>query len=85
MNATMECMLTTTDNPFNPFKDWASWERFDKDHGYNTMSYINRVIITSPDLSPADQEEAFAMAVDEILELNITGNYKKIFEESEDA
>ena len=30
------CMLTTVDNPFNPFKDFDSWLMFDNEKGYNS-------------------------------------------------
>ena len=74
-------MLTTLDNPFDPFKDWANWERFDKDKGYNTMSYLARIAALSPDLSTDDYNEEVERAIDEIIELNLLGIYKKVYED----
>ena len=74
-------MLTTLDNPFNPFVQWDEWQRFDEDHGYHTMSYLARIALLSPDLSTEDYNQAVEDAIDEIVELNVTGNYKKIYED----
>lgn len=73
-------MLTTADNPFNPFEDWDSWQRFDEDNGYHSVSYLARVAKTSYDLSDDDNNRLIEDAIDEIIELNVTGNYKKVFE-----
>lgn len=68
-------MLSTEDNPFNPFVDWDSWLAFDKDSGYNTCAYLARVTITSPDLTEEEQDQAVVDAIMEIMSLNVTGNY----------
>nr|DAR66127.1 MAG TPA: hypothetical protein [Caudoviricetes sp.] len=34
-------MLTTEDNPFNPWTQYELWRRWDIDHGYNLESYID--------------------------------------------
>ena len=73
-----EVMLTTEDNPFNPFTEFDEWYAFDVRKGYNTCSYIDRVVITSPNLSIPDQELAILYAIDEIVDYNLTGNYKKV-------
>lgn len=74
----IEHMLTTEDNPFDPVTQWDEWLQWDIDNGYNTLAYLGRVVVTSDDLSPADQSQAIETAIDEIVDLNITGNYKKI-------
>ena len=74
-------MLTTLDNPFDPFTQWTDWQRFDEDNGYNSMNYLARIAILSPDLPLDDYNEAVEAAIDEIVELNLTGNYKKVYED----
>lgn len=69
--------LTTTDNPFNPDTQFDEWKAFDDIQGYNTCSYLARITKTSDDLSPLDQAIAVEEAIDEIVELNILGIYKK--------
>ena len=73
-------MLTTTDNPFNPFTEWDDWYNFDASHGYDTPSYLARVLFTSHELSDADQDVAIEWAIDEIVEMNVLGIYKKVSE-----
>jgi hypothetical protein len=73
-------MVTTTDNPFNPFVDWESWKRWDEDHGYYTMNYLARIAIMSDDLPDEENDLIIDQAIDEIVEMNITGKYIKVFD-----
>jgi len=74
-------MLTTSDNPYDPFTQFDDWCAFDEDQGYMTNEYLARVIRTSDELSEADQELAREEAIDEILQLNILGIYKKVYKD----
>ena len=71
-------MLTTTDNPYNPFTHFDEWLAFDTAKGYNTCAYLARITVSSPDLT--DEEDAIAIetAIDEIVKENILGIYRKI-------
>ena len=71
-------MLTTIDNPYNPFTQFDEWFQFDEAAGYNTPQYLARIAISSPDLSEADQSVALENAIDEIVELNVLGIYRKV-------
>ena len=77
---TTNSYLTTTDNPFSPFVQWDEWYAFDVSKGYNTCSYLARVVRGSNELSDADEDLAIENAIDEIVNLNVTGNYVKVFE-----
>ena len=74
-------MLTTSDNPFNPFKEFDLWFAFDSLNNYNSCSYLARIAKTSDDLSEIDNELAIEQAVNEIVELNINGLYVKVVNE----
>jgi len=74
-----DMMLTTLDNPFDPFTQYDDWNRFDCDNGYYTMNYIARIAVTTDELSEAIYNAAINHAIDEICEINVTGNYKKVF------
>ena len=70
-------MLTTKDNPYDPYSKFDEWYAFDTQMGYNTCSYLARIARTSEGLSDADNDAEIERAIDEILVLNLTGNYKK--------
>ncbi|WP_299488753.1 hypothetical protein [uncultured Gordonia sp.] len=76
-----DSMLTTTDNPFSPFTQWDEWLAFDTRMGYGTLNYLARITLTSDALSPADQDLAVELAIDEIVEMNINGLYIKVVRE----
>lgn len=74
-------MLTTTDNPFNPFTNYKEWEAYDRGKGYHTNSYIARIAKTSNELSDELNSEEIERVIDEIVELNVLGIYKKVYKE----
>ena len=76
-----EMMLTTIDNPFNPFTQWDEWKRYDEDMKYYTCSYLARIAKTSDDLSEVDYNKAIDDAIEDIVQLNINGMYTKVYEE----
>jgi hypothetical protein len=76
-------MLTTVDNPFDPFDDFASWYQWDVEQGYDSSSYLARVLFTSDELSDGDQDDVQEIAIDEIISENLFGVYKKVTKEFE--
>lgn len=74
----MASRLTTTDNPFDPFEEFNQWFEWDRAAGYDTPSYLARIVVTSDELSEADQEDAIEQAIDEILQENVLGIYKRV-------
>ena len=71
-------MLTTTDNPFDPFTQFDEWYAFDVDLGYNTCAYLARIARSSNELSEDEEDSVVEQAIDEILEFNLLGIYKKV-------
>jgi len=71
-------MLTTIDNPWNPFTQFDEWYQFDESSGYFTTQYLARLTLTSHELSDADQSNAIENAIDEIVRENINGMYRKV-------
>lgn len=71
-------MLTTLDNPHDPFTAYDEWYDWDTNSGYHSVSYLARIVVSSDNLSEADQSLAIETAIDEIIHENITGLYKKV-------
>ena len=74
----VESRLTTVDNPWDPFEHYDEWYAWDTRNGYNTASYLARMVVTSYDMSDADQTLAINYAIDEIVQENINGMYRKV-------
>lgn len=68
-----EVMLTTSDNPHNPFDAYDAWYRWDIMKGYNTLGLLALCTITSDELSEEDQSLALRAAIDEIILHNASG------------
>lgn len=77
-NNVVECMLTTIDNPFNPFTDFDKWFAYDEANGYHSCSYLANIMKTSDSFSVEDQMKEKERAIDEIVKLNINGMYRKV-------
>lgn len=77
-----EFMLTTIDNPCNPFDDFDGWLDFDRRHGYFTQEYLARICdetgVSSGDLGEKVEEHDILNVIDDICKLNVRGIYKKI-------
>lgn len=78
MTDTIEYMLTTVDNPFNPHTHFNEWFAYDAQLGYHTSSFLARVVSTSDDLPEPLQREAINEAIDLIVRENVLGLYRKV-------
>jgi hypothetical protein len=74
----IEYMLTTVDNPFNPFTEFEEWLDYDSRMGYNTASFLDRIAKVSNELSQPDQALAIQDAIDEIVDENVSGMWRKV-------
>ena len=73
-----ESMLTTIDNPFDPFTQYDEWYAYDESQGHHTCSVLAFATKTSDELSDADEALTIESAIDEIVRLNYLGKYKKV-------
>lgn len=73
-----ESMLTTVDNPYDPFDQYDDWFAWDQRQGYHTPGFLARITVISDEMSEADQNLAIESAIDEIVRENVTGMYKKV-------
>jgi len=76
-------MLTTFDNPFNPFTQYDDWYAWDVASGYNSLALLARIAVVSEDISEADLAVAMDAAIDEVVKENVSGMFRKITRDSE--
>ena len=74
----MKAMLTTIDNPFDPFEQFDSWYKFDLDKGYNSCSYLARIARTSDQFTEQENNIEIERAIDEIIKFDFMNMYKKV-------
>lgn len=75
---TVQYMLTTVDNPWDPFTNFDEWRAFDEAQGYHTSAFLARVVRSSGALSEEQQQVDIETAIDEIVSENLLGLYRKV-------
>ncbi len=75
------CMLTTIDNPFDPFEQFTSWLLFDKEKGYNSSERLMRIANISDDMTQKEVDEEIERAIDEIIKYDFMNIYVKVKKE----
>ena len=79
----MKTMLSTIDNPFNPFENFDSWFLFDVEKGYNSCAYLARIAKTSNEFTEQEEDEEIERAIDEIIKYDFMNIYVKVKEDTE--
>lgn len=76
-------MLTTIDNPYNPFQDFVNWYVFDVMKGYNTSAYLARLISSFSDEVYTQKEERIITEnfINYIVSTDSSNMYLKIYED----
>jgi hypothetical protein len=70
-------MLTTIDNPYDPFDQFDLWLQFDKEKGYDSCERLARIILLSDDMTEEEDNAEQERAIDEIIEHDFLDIYKK--------
>jgi hypothetical protein len=77
-------MLTTIDNPHSPFDNFSAWYAYDVASGYHTSAFLARIVVVSDQMSEVDQNLAVEQAIDEVVQENVLGIYRKVTKEFDD-
>lgn len=78
-NYPVECAITTHDNPYNPFKEFALWDLFDKEKGYYSNQKVARLVQFTSDMTEKEQMEENERAIDLLISLDFTDTFKKVY------
>jgi len=73
-----QCVLTTFDNPYDPFEQFTDWFMFDVSKGYNSCGLLARIARTSDQLSDDENNEEIERAIDWIIAYDFQNIYKKV-------
>lgn len=73
-----ECAITTFDNPYNPFEQFAQWDLYDKEQGYNSNQKVARLANFSDDMTEKEISEEYERAIDTLISIDFTNTYKKV-------
>lgn len=77
-NASYQFMLTTVDNPFDPFEDFDNWFHYDCEKGYYSCSILARITNLPHNLSEIEIERETEKAIDEFVKNDVLDLFKKV-------
>ena len=80
-----DVMLTTIDNPFDPFEDFTSWFMFDIEKGYNSCGRLMRIAKVTDDMSQKEYDEAIETAIDELIIIDFLDIYRKVTKDTSES
>ena len=73
-------MLTTLDNPFDPFDDFNSWYMFDCEKNHNTSSRLARIANINSEMTQKEVDDEMDRAMDLIIKYDLEDKYIKVQE-----
>lgn len=73
-------MLTTLDNPFDPFDDFTSWFKFDCEKGHNTSSRLARIADINDEMTQKEVDDEMDRAMNLIVKYDFEDKYIKVQE-----
>ena len=71
-------MLTTIDNPYDPFEQFTNWFLFDVEKGYNTCSRLGRLVQFTDDMTQQEMDAEEERVMDIIIKYDFLDIYKKV-------
>lgn len=72
-----DVMLSTIDNPYDPFTQFEEWYGFDRCQGYGTCELLARFAHTSQAVPDSFDDAEIERAIDEIVRLDPLDRYYK--------
>lgn len=72
------CLLSTNDNPFDPFEQFDNWLQFDIEKQHYSCSLLARIAKFRDDMSEDERAQENERAIDEIIKHDFEDIYKKV-------
>ena len=73
-----EIMITTIDNPFDPFEQIEAWRLKDIELQHFTCERLARIARFSPEMSDFEREQEIERAIDEIIKYDPEDKFIKV-------
>lgn len=73
-------MLSTFDNPFDPFEDFTSWFKFDLEKDHQTSSRIARLAQIDPEMTQKEIDDEQTRVMEFIYDHDVEGKFIKVWE-----
>ena len=74
----LDCKLTTFDNPYDPFDEFTLWFMFDVEKGYDCCGRLARIAHFNDEMSQKETDDEVERAIDEIIKYDFLNIYKKV-------
>ena len=78
-------MLTTFDNPFNPFEQFDDWYLFDKEKGYDCCEKLDLLAEITDEMSEVEKDIETERVIDRLIELDFLDIYTKVSKDLNDV
>lgn len=78
MEQIIESMLTTVDNPYNPFINFDDWYRYDRDHKHYCCERLAEVVGDLKDSNEVEKIKIAESAINYIIANDVLGKYAKV-------
>ena len=90
METAKEAMLTTIDNEWDPFDNFSEWYSRDlelarQQNRRSASGYLAIIAANSGDVSDNEFNQVMNDAIDEIVELDLSGTFKKVTREPKEV
>lgn len=76
-------VLSTVDNPYNPFTHWDEWLAFDTEKGYSTCGLLARLSenVVNDDMSDEWNDLRLKEAIDNFISIDPLHLYCKVYQD----
>lgn len=80
-----DCMLTTVDNPYDPFEQFTLWLMFDKEKGYDSCERLARIVqpLITSDMTQKEIDEVTEAAMNQLIKDDFLNIFTKAFRQED--